>query len=206
MSARDVRERPIFVVGLGGSLRRPSDSETALRVALHGAEDAGAETEIITADGLDLPLYPAPGMAEHPKVVELLRAVRRADGLILASPAYHGTMSGALKNALDYLQFLANDDPPYLDGRAVGIVSTGTGTQAAVQTVNALRDVVHALRAWPTPIGVAIHGARGTLTDDGKIDEKNSTMLRAMGAQVVEFALARRAWRQVLREPVGADE
>jgi hypothetical protein len=53
---------------------------------------------------------------------------------------------------------------------------------------------------------VAIHGARGTLTDDGKIDEKNSTMLRAMGAQVVEFALARRAWRQVLREPVVADE
>ena len=127
MSARDVTERPIFVVGLGGSLRRPSDSETALRVALHGAEDAGAETEIITADGLDLPLYPAPGIAEHPKVVELLRAVRRADGLILASPAYHGTMSGALKNALDYLQFLASDDPPYLDGRAVGIVSTGTG-------------------------------------------------------------------------------
>jgi FMN reductase len=107
-------------------------------------------------------------------------------------------MSGALKNALDYLQFLAHDDPPYLDGRAVGIVSTGTGTQAAVQTVNALRDVVHALRAWPTPIGVAIHGARGTIAEDGKLDEKNTTMLRAMGAQVVEFALARRAWRQVV--------
>lgn len=198
MSAREAIDPPVIVLGLGGSLRQPSDSEAAMRVALRGAADAGAQTEIITADGLDLPLYPAPNMAEHPRVIELLGAVRRADGLILASPAYHGTMSGALKNALDYLQFLAGDDPPYLDGRAVGILSTGAGTQAAVQTVNALRDVVHALRAWPTPIGVPIHGARGTLTEDGQIDERTTEMLRAMGAQVVEFALARRAWQDVL--------
>src|ERR671932_490058 len=134
-------EKPIYVLGLGGSLRRPSESEVALRMALRGAEDAGAEIDIITAEGLELPLYPSPKMDEHPAVVRLLAAARRADGLILASPAYHGTMSGALKNALDYFQFLAHDVPPYLDGRAIGVLSTGAGTQAAVQTVNALRDV-----------------------------------------------------------------
>src|ERR671936_347298 len=152
-------EKPIYVLGLGGSLRRPSESEVALRMARRGAEDAGAETDIITADGLELPLYPSPNMDEHPAVVRLLAAARRADGLIVASPAYHGTMSGALKNALDYFQFLAHDVPPYLDGRAIGVLSTGAGTQATVQTVNALRD---------------------------------------MGAQVVGFALAQRAWRTAL--------
>src|SRR5579871_7019679 len=93
-------DRPIFILGLGGSLRRPSESEVALRMALRGAAEAGAETDIITAEGLDLPLYPSPDMDKHPSVVALLSAARRADGLILASPAYHGTMSGALKNAL----------------------------------------------------------------------------------------------------------
>ena len=123
---------------------------------------------------------------------------------ILASPAYHGTMSGALKNALDYFQFLAHDVPPYLDGRAIGVLSTGAGTQAAVQTVNALRDVVHALRAWPTPIGVPIHESRRSMAVDEVIDERTATMLRAMGAQVVEFALAQRAWRTALRELEGS--
>ena len=186
---------PIRVLGLGGSLRRPSQSETALRMALRGAKEAGAVTELISADALRLPLYPSPDMATDPKVVALLAAVRRADGLILASPAYHGTMSGALKNALDYLQYLADDEPPYLDGRAVGALSTGDGTQAVVQTVDALRSVVHALRAWPTPIGVAIHEAGRTLQDGEVSDDRVAELLRAMGAQVVEFALARRALR-----------
>ncbi len=191
---------PVFVLGLGGSLRQPSESEVALRMALRGAQEAGAEIEIITADGLDLPLYPSPRMEEHPAVVALLKAARRADGLILASPAYHGTMSGALKNALDYFQFMAGDDPPYLDGRAVGVVSTGAGTQATVQTCNALRDVVHALRGWPTPIGVPIHGSKPIMAATGEIEEKTAAMLRAMGAQVVEFALSQRALRKVTRE------
>lgn len=205
MAAVAREERRIFVLGLGGSLRRPSESEVALRVALQGAADAGAETQIITADGLDLPLYPSPDMDKHPAVVTLLSAARRADGLILASPAYHGTMSGALKNALDYLQFLAGDDPPYLDGRAVGVLSTGAGTQATVQTVNALRDVVHALRGWPTPIGVPIHNSRPAAAQSEAIDAANTERLRAMGAQVVEFSLAMRAWRRALqRQKVGS--
>lgn len=186
---------PVRVLGIGGSLRRPSQSETALRMALRGAEEAGAVTEIITADGLNLPLYPSPDMTGHANVEALLAAVRRADGLILASPAYHGTMSGALKNALDYMQFLADDDPPYLDGRAIGVLSTGDGTQAVVQTVDALRSVVHALRAWPTPIGVAIHEAGRALQNGEVSDAHVAALLRTMGAQVVEFALARRALR-----------
>ena len=198
MAVRDEADTPIYVLGIGGSLRQPSESEVALRMALQGAAEAGARTEIITAEGLELPLYPSPHMDEHPAVVRLLREVRLADGLILASPAYHGTMSGALKNALDYLQYLARDDPPYLDGRAIGVLSTGAGTQAAVQTVNALRDVVHALRAWPTPIGVPIHESKSKMTEHVIIDERTALMLRAMGAQVVEFALARRAWRRIL--------
>jgi len=193
---------PIRVLGLGGSLRQPSQSETALRMALHGAEEAGAVTESLSGDDLRLPLYPSPDMAAHPNVAALLAAARRADGLILASPAYHGTMSGALKNALDYLQYLADDDPPYLDGRAIGVLATGDGTQAVVQTVDALRSVVHALRAWPTPMGVAIHEAGRMLAAGEVADERVATMLRAMGAQVVEFARARRALRAMAtREP-----
>jgi len=190
-----------FVLGLGGSLRQPSQSEAALRLALRGAEKAGAVTALITGADLDLPLYSS-AHANHPAVLHLLASARRADGLILASPAYHGSISGAVKNALDYLQFLSADDPPYLDGRAVGAVSTGLGTQAAVQTVDALRNVAHALRAWPTPIGVAIHEITRVYQDGEITDARTEELLRTMGAQVVEFARSRRLLHEleVLRQ------
>ncbi len=58
----------------------------------------------------------------------LVEAVRECDGLVLGSPAYHGGLSGLVKNALDYLEDLHDDAPPYLDGRAVGcIVCAHTG-------------------------------------------------------------------------------
>jgi len=186
----------IRVLGLGGSLRQPSQSETALRMALRGAEDAGAVTEVFTAENLDLPLYPgmhASGAGGRERIDALLAAVRRADGLIFASPAYHGTVSGTVKNAIDYLQSLADDDPPYLDGRAVGVLSTGDGVQATVQTVDTLRNIAHALRAWPTPLGVTVHEAARSLRDGKVHDEQTAALLRTLGAQVVEFVRARRA-------------
>src|SRR5438105_4736039 len=183
-------EKPIYVLGLGGSLRRPDGSDVALRMALRGAEEAGAQTDIITADGLDLPLYPSPKMDEHPAVVRLLAAARRADGLILASPAYHGTMSGALKNALDYFQFLAHDVPPYLDGRAIGVLSTGAGTQAAVQTVNALRDVVRALRAALDDVrpDVVLNSAAYNRVDDAETDAATAFAVNAYGPRALARA------------------
>ncbi len=192
MARRDDATSPIVVLGLGGSLREPSQSERALRIALEGAAAAGATTEIITGTGLDLPLYPSSHLPDHEGVHRLLAAARRADGLILASPAYHGTISGAVKNALDYMQVLMDDDPPYLDGRAIGVLSTGMGTQAVVQTIDALRHVVHALRAWPTPLGVAIHDANSVYRDGEVVDAATIERLHMIGAQVVEFARARR--------------
>jgi len=189
----------IRVFGLGGSLRQPSQSETALRMALRGAEDAGAVTEVFTAGNLDLPLYPGPhssgasGAGGRERIDALLAAARRADGLIFASPAYHGTVSGTVKNAIDYLQSLADDDLPYLDGRAVGVLSTGDGVQATVQTVDTLRNIAHALRAWPTPLGVTVHEAARSLRDGKVHDEQTAALLRTLGAQVVEFVRARRA-------------
>jgi len=68
-------------------------------------------------------------------------------------------MSGLVKNAIDYLEELRNDDPPYLDGKPVACVTTANGWQAAVNTLTALRVTVHALRGWPTPYGVTLNVA-----------------------------------------------
>ena len=87
----------------------------------------------------------------------LIAALRRAHGVILSTPCYHGSVSGLVKNALDYTEDMCQDAEPYLDGRAVGLIVCGHGWQSTGVVLSAFRSIVHALRGWPTPMGVAIN-------------------------------------------------
>lgn len=182
----------VNVVGIGGSLRADSQSERALRIALAGAEEAGAKTTVIAGTDLVLPFYD-PAVPERSAIAHrLVEELRDADGVVLVSPGYHGTVSGLVKNALDYLEDLRDDDRSYLDGRAVGCVAAARGWQAAVTTLTALRSIVHALRGWPTPLGAAVNSAEVHFEADGGCsDPQVASTLRLIGQQVVEFAMAR---------------
>jgi len=146
----------ITVVGIGGSMRTDSQSERALSVVLDSARLAGAETVAITGADLVLPFYDPAVFERSVRALRLVDALREADGVVLVSPGYHGTVSGLVKNALDYVEDLRADPRPYLDGRAIGCVAMALGWQAAVTTLTALRSIVHALRGWPTPYGLVI--------------------------------------------------
>jgi FMN reductase len=149
----------MLVVGLGGTVRAGSSSERALRETLAACAREGAETELFAAAELDFPIY-APGVTRPDERVErYLDAIRRADGIVICSPGYHGGVSGLVKNAIDWVEELRTDERPYFDGRAVGLIVVADGWQATVTTLISLRSIVHALRGWPTPLGVAINAA-----------------------------------------------
>jgi FMN reductase len=108
--------------------------------------------------------------------------------LILASPGYHGSMSGMIKNALDYTEEMRADERVYLEGRAVGCVVCANGWQATGTTLIALRSVVHALRGWPTPLGVGINSAEKIFDDAGQCIPSIASQLDIVARQVVAFA------------------
>jgi len=179
----------INVLGIGGSLRPGSQSERALRIALDGAAEAGAQTRAISGSELVLPFYDSQIPERSPEAVRLIEAVREADGVIIVSPGYHGALSGLIKNALDYVEDLRPDRRPYLDGRAVGLVAVAYGWQAAVTTLDQLRTITHALRGWPTPLGGSVNSAEVKFDEaGGASDEKTINTLRLIGRHVVEFA------------------
>ncbi|MEW2546809.1 NAD(P)H-dependent oxidoreductase [Streptomyces sp. NPDC047002] len=185
-------QQTVNVVGIGGSNRPRSTAEQALRVALAEAARRGAAVRVITGPELAMPLYGAAGSETSPQARRLLAAVADADGIILASPAYHGGVSGLVKNALDHIEELREDTRPYFSGRAVGCVSVAQGWQGAVSTLSALRDVTHALRGWPTPLGVAMNTAASGFSPEGQCqDPRVQEQLEIVGAQVVEFATLR---------------
>lgn len=188
---RGVAVRP-YVVALGGTLRPNSSTEKALRIALAGAAEGGAETLLIPGPDLEMPLY-APERPDRTASAERLVAeLRRADGILIGSPGYHGSISGLVKNALDYTEDMRADDWPYFHGRPVGSVATGAGWQGAVTTLTALRSIVHALRGWNTPLGVAINTIEPVFAPDGTCqDERIAGLLMAMGREVAEAARVR---------------
>lgn len=178
------------ILGIGGTTRQGSSSERALRAALDFAERAGAETDILLASDLEFPAYAPERGSLEPQTGRLLDLVRRADGVILASPGFHGGPSGLLKNALDHLEELRDDERPYLDGRAIGCVVVAAGWQATATTLASLRSTVHALRGWPTPLGVTINS---TPVGDTDPIAAAAPQLGVLVDQVLSFARWQRA-------------
>jgi FMN reductase len=182
-----------FIVGIGGTPRPGSSTERALAVSLKAAEAAGAETLLLSGPNLVLPMY-VPGDGERVgEARDLVAAFRRCNGVIIASPAYHGSISGLVKNALDYTEDLRTDDRVYLDGLAIGCIATAGGWQAAGQTLAALRAIAHALRGWPTPLGAMLNTATKMFDEEGNcLDLSSKFQLETVGWQVVEFAQMQR--------------
>jgi FMN reductase len=189
----------IKVVGVGGSLAIQSSSLAALRIALEGAAEAGAQTELLDIRELSLPMY-APDISEVPESVsQLCDSVHRADGLLWSSPLYHGTISGSFKNALDWLQLLSDRKPAYLTDKVVGLISTAGGTQG-LQAVNTMEFVVRALRGWAVPLVIPIPQAWRVFDSEGHShDEKIAEQLHALGHEVTRAA--RQFTTQVITTP-----
>lgn len=180
-------ERKIRIVGVGGSLSKNSTSLAALKLALRGAADAGAEVELIDVARLNLPFYSPEG--EAPEAARrLAESVYQADGLLWASPLYHGTISGSFKNAIDWLQLLGRREPAYLTDKVVGLISTAGGAHG-VQAVNTMQAIVHALRGISVSRFVPIPRAWQVFGDAGTIkDAQFEGQLKLLGAEVVELA------------------
>lgn len=178
-----------LVVGVGGTLRANSSTERALRHCLASVERQGGRTKLYCGDDIELPMYNPHDPARTDKAVELIDALREADAVVVGSPGYHGGISGLVKNALDYIEDMRSDSRVYLDDKPWGCISCAYGWQAAVGTMDQLRAVGHALRAWPTPLGVAINSAdqiwdeAGTLVDAGV-----RAQLELLASQVLAFA------------------
>ncbi|NWF57897.1 MAG: NAD(P)H-dependent oxidoreductase [Fischerella sp.] len=171
----------VKIVGIGGSLRPGSYSQMALRLAVQRVEALGAEVEILDLREMQLPFcdggdeYP-----DYPDVKRLQDAVSSADGLILATPEYHGSVSGVLKNALDLMSF------DQLSGKVAGLISV-LGGQPNSNALNDLRVILRWVHAWVIPEQVAIGQAWKAFNAEGKLlDDKLSQRFDQFAQSLVD--------------------
>lgn len=180
----------ISIVGLGGTVRPNSSSERALAKAMAAAQAAGAKTTMYGGEFLArLPHYNPAEPGQHAERSIFLESIRTADGVIVSTPGYHGSISGLVKNALDSIEGLREDARPYFDGRAVGVIVAADGWQASGTTLAAVRGIIHAMRGWPTPLGAALNSTGGLFDDSGDFrDRRDAWQVETVAQQVVQFA------------------
>ena len=178
----------LTIVGLGGSLAATSRSRAALLVALEGAEQAGAATRLLDLRELDLPMFDPDEQEPGDEARKLMEGCYEADGLIWSSPLYQGTISGAFKNALDWLHDLGRREPPFLHDKVIGLISASGGTQG-LQSINTMEFSVRALRGWAVPYVVPVATAWRVFDAEGQLeDEAVKTQLHTLGMEVVRVA------------------
>jgi FMN reductase len=179
-----------LVVGIGGTIGGVSSTERALRIALDAAGREGFRTRMFGgADMARLPLYDPRATTRTPEENEFVETMRQASAVIIASPGYHGSISGVVKNALDLLEETARDPHrQYLADMPVGLIATAYGWQATGSTIAALRSIVHALRGWPTPFAAAVNTQLTKFDEDGGAsDAAVIEQLSLVGKQVARF-------------------
>lgn len=181
---------PIRILALCGSLREGSYTQHALRRAAAAATAAGAL--VTTLDLGEQPLPFCDGRKDFDSYPESARRLRElaaeADALLLATPEYHNSFSGVMKNALDLLSF------DQLAGKVCALISIAGGG-SAMSSLSHLRIVLRAVHAWVLPQQVMIPSAWQAIADGEVADPKLAARLEELGRELVAKARVLRGAR-----------
>jgi NAD(P)H-dependent FMN reductase len=177
-------ENRVRIAGICGSLRQGSYTKMALTIALKAAEGPTSDTDLIDLRDFDLVFADGTGDkgGVSPEVQRFRDRLRKADGVIIGTPEYHGSFTGVLKNALDLTGFAE------WEGKMIALIGVSGGRMGAHNALNSLRDVGRSLHAWVIPEQVSIPEAYKYFDDAGDLkDHTLARRLHEVGRQVARF-------------------
>jgi len=182
------------ILGFSGSLRAGSFNKMLVKTACAGAEKAGAEVTFIDLRDFPLPVFDedlerAEGLPVN--AVNLKKVFRGHHGLLIASPEYNSSISGALKNVIDWVSRPEPERPP-LDcfaGKVAGIMSAAAGGLGGMRGLPHLRAILQNIQIMVVPSMVAIPLAHQAFNEDGSLkDERKAAAAEGLGRSVAEIA------------------
>ena len=135
------------MLGVASSMRESSYSTRVLKLALEKAEKRGAEIKLLDLRELQLPMY-HPDQNSSPELDKVTEYVKWADAFVLASPDYHGSMSGVMKNFLD---FFWSD----FAGKTFGYICASH--EKGLTVMDQMRTVVRQCYGWSMPYGISVN-------------------------------------------------
>ncbi len=164
------------ILGIGSSLRENASSTNGLSITLDLARKYGAETRLLDLKQNKLPLYDPNENQSSPEIKKTKDDVTWADALILSTPDYHGSMSGVMKNFLDY--FWAE-----FAGKTFGYICASH--EKGLTAMDQMRTVIRQCYGWSMPYGVSIIDSEDFA--DGKITPKLESRLDMLARDLVVY-------------------
>jgi azobenzene reductase len=165
------------VLGVGSSMRQGSYSTTALNMILDMAKGNDAETKLLDLRQTNLPMLYAAKDDTH-DIVQVTELVEWADAYILATPDYHGSMSGSLKNFLDYFW-------SEFAGKTFGYIVASH--EKGLTVMDQMRTAVRQCYGWSIPYGISIN-PEDDFNDNRKvINRKLSSRLDMLARDLVVY-------------------
>jgi FMN reductase len=182
------------LLGVSGSLREKSRTALALRLLLDFAGQQGAETRMLDLRAIELPLYRPDGPGGSAAEVRRGADMHWASAVVLASPDYHGSMSGTMKNFLDY-------NWEECAGKVFGYICSSH--EKGLTVMDQMRTVVRQCYGWSMPYGVSFDG-RADFHSDGVLkNAKVEARLQMMARDLVTYGAL--IHRQFLSDLAGSD-
>ncbi|WP_421865005.1 NADPH-dependent FMN reductase [Motiliproteus sp.] len=181
------------LIALSGSLRANSFNQQLVEIAAEGAREQGVEVRVINLADYPMPLFSEDLEAEGvPAIVnDLKQQFAESQGILLASPEYNGSISGVLKNAIDWLSrpSAQTDIGPAFAGKVAGIMATSPGGLGGIRGLVHARDVLFNLGVTVSPNQVAVPSAYQAFDEQGQLsDAETAERVKGLGAQIAQMA------------------
>jgi len=168
------------ILGISGSTRESPNTLRLVKIALEEARSCGAEVDLFDLRENVLPIYNADeDYDSNPVVVRMIEKVTAANGYIFGSPEYHGSMTGAAKNFLDFLY-------REIAGKAFGLVSATGGSQG-VGCFDNMRASIQYCHGWALPYNISATG-RDFNPEGELVNAKVLDRLQRMGRDITVYA------------------
>ena len=169
---------PFHILGVNGSLREKSRTALALRRLLDFAAEHGAETRILDLRELELPLYRPDRSGNSAAELRMGGDMTWASAVVLASPDYHGSMSGSMKNFLDY-------NWEECAGKVFAYLCSSH--EKGLTVMDQLRTVIRQCYGWSMPYGVSFNGKEDFDSEGTLKNTKVEARLRMMARDLVVY-------------------
>ena len=179
-------------LAFAGSTRRDSWNKKLIRVAVRGAEAAGAEVALVDLADYSMPLYD--GDLENKQGIpdnatKLKRLMLDHQGLLLACPEYNSSISGVLKNTIDWASRQADGEKPLacFRGKVVSLMSASPGALGGLRGLVHVRAILGNLGCMVLPEQVAVMSAHQAFDDDGDLkDEARRSQVESLGSGLAD--------------------
>lgn len=180
------------ILCFAGSLRRDSFNKKLAKIAMAMSEDAGADATYLDLKDIPMPVYDgdietAQGIPESARAFKEL--LKQHHGLLIAAPEYNSSISGALKNAIDWASRTDTGEQPLecFIGKTAGLLAASPGALGGLRGLVTLRSILGNIRVIVIPEQHALARAHEAFTESGSLkDSKQEAAVKLVVDRLIE--------------------